>query len=187
MLTPVTTLRVLTSDDWPLWRSLRLEALAEAPDAFGSGLADWQGDGDQEPRWRARLEIPDSHNVVAFLDGTPAGMAGGVPAENAGEVELKSMWVSPSARGRGLGEALLAEVERWARARGATRFVLCVAEGNEAAAALYLRTGFAFTGESDLMLDGVRRELGMAKELDPSAEGAPGRAGAQEHSPTLIA
>ncbi|MFJ1458216.1 GNAT family N-acetyltransferase [Nocardia sp. N2S4-5] len=39
-------MRVLTADNWMLWRELRLQALAEAPQAFGSRLADWQGDGD---------------------------------------------------------------------------------------------------------------------------------------------
>lgn len=73
-------MRVLTPDDWRAWRQLRLAALAEAPDAFGSRLADWQGDGDREERWRARLGIPGSFNVVAVLDGEPAGLASGVPA-----------------------------------------------------------------------------------------------------------
>ncbi|MFD0888199.1 GNAT family N-acetyltransferase, partial [Streptosporangium algeriense] len=67
-------LRVLGADDWPLWRELRLAALAEAPAAFGAKLADWQGEGDREDRWRGRLEIPGSHNVVAVLDGVPAGI-----------------------------------------------------------------------------------------------------------------
>ena len=62
-------LRVLTPDDWRIWRRIRLAALAEAPYAFGSRLADWQGDGDREERWRARLGIPGSFNVVAVLDG----------------------------------------------------------------------------------------------------------------------
>ncbi|WP_433718687.1 hypothetical protein ACQP2Y_30745 [Actinoplanes sp. CA-051413] len=45
---------VLAPDDL-IWRELRLEALREAGYAFGSQLADWQGDGDREERWRARL------------------------------------------------------------------------------------------------------------------------------------
>lgn len=52
---PVIELRVLTPDHWPAWRELRLAALAEAPYAFGSRLADWQGDRDREQRWRDRL------------------------------------------------------------------------------------------------------------------------------------
>jgi GNAT superfamily N-acetyltransferase len=44
----VIELRVLTPDDWPVWRELRLAALAEAPYAFGSRLADWRSQvGDQ--------------------------------------------------------------------------------------------------------------------------------------------
>jgi ribosomal protein S18 acetylase RimI-like enzyme len=41
-----------------------------------------------------------------------------------------------------------------------------VTEGNEAAAALYRRNGFHYTGElGDLMPDGLRREQIMAKRL----------------------
>lgn len=54
---------MLTPDDWPIWRELRLAALAEAPQAFGSRLADWQGEGDREERWRDRLSIPGSCNA----------------------------------------------------------------------------------------------------------------------------
>jgi ribosomal protein S18 acetylase RimI-like enzyme len=170
MLSDVTDLRTLGPEDWRLWRGLRLAALAEAPGAFGSRLADWQGDGDREERWRARLGVAGSHNVVAVLDGEPVGMASGVPGHG-DSVELISMWVAPSARGRGVADALVREVERWARESGARVVRLDVAEDNAAARALYERHGFALTGElGDLMADGVRRERVMAKELP-----APGR------------
>jgi len=43
-------------DDWKLWRELKLAALAEAPYAFGSQLADWAA--APEDRWRERLGVP---------------------------------------------------------------------------------------------------------------------------------
>jgi len=156
-------MRVLTPDDWAIWRELRLAALAESPRAFGTRLADWQGEGDREERWRARLGIPGSVNVVAVQDGRPAGMVSGVPAAG-GAAELISMWVSPPARGRGVGDRLVDAVERWARPAGASVLRLAVAQGNESAVALHWRNGFADTGESgDLMPDGVCREQIMAK------------------------
>jgi len=70
-------LRVVSPDDWQAWRELRLLALEESPDAFGSRLADWQGDGDREERWRDRLtSVP--FNVIAFDGDAPVGMASGV-------------------------------------------------------------------------------------------------------------
>jgi len=163
----VIELRVLTPDDWPIWRDLRLAALAEAPHAFGSRLADWQGDGDRSERWRARLDIPGSYNLVAVIDGRPVGMASGVLTDDRGVVELISMWVHPIARGQGVGDQLVGAVERWAaRHVGAHVVRLAVTEGNEAAAALYRRNGFERTGDlGDLMPDGVRREQIMAKKL----------------------
>ncbi|MFE7559325.1 GNAT family N-acetyltransferase [Kitasatospora sp. NPDC057500] len=157
-------LRELTSDDWPLWRELRLAALAEAPYAFGSALADWQGEGDREERWRSRLEIPGALDLVAFVDGEPAAMATGVPAD--GYVELISMWVGPPARGRGVGARLIDAIERWAAGQGFPALRLAVMPHNAHAIALYGRAGYTDTGEpGDLLPDGVSREVVMAKPL----------------------
>jgi ribosomal protein S18 acetylase RimI-like enzyme len=167
----VIELRVLAPGDWAMWRELRLAALAEAPYAFGSRLADWQGEGDHEQRWRNRLSIPGSHHVVAVLDGQPVGMASGVPTPEDGVVELISMWVSPAARGRGVGDQLVRAVERWARHVRAGVLRLAVAQDNEMATTLYRRNGFSHTGHfGGLMPDGVRREYVMAKALLPSAD-----------------
>ncbi|MFF7128467.1 GNAT family N-acetyltransferase [Streptomyces sp. NPDC008240] len=160
-------LRTLESDDWPLWRELRLAALAEAPYAFGSTLAQWQGSGDREERWRARLSIAGAHDLIALLDGRPVGMASGVPGEGTENVELISMWVNPTARGKGVGDYLIQAVERWAAERGATTLRLSVMPDNRRATALYERHGFTEdTGEpGDLLPDGVGRERVMAKSL----------------------
>ncbi|MEV4821632.1 GNAT family N-acetyltransferase [Micromonospora sp. NPDC049274] len=158
--------RVLSEDDWKMWRELRLAALAEAAYAFGSQLADWQGEGDREERWRGRLAIPGSYNILAMLDGRPAGMASGVPTDQGGVVELISMYVAPVGRGRSVGDHLVRAVEQWARLVGAETLRLAVVEGNKNAWALYQRNGFRDTGElGDLMPDGVRREHTLAKSL----------------------
>lgn len=157
-------LRILEPDDWPLWRELRLEALAEAPQAFGATLAEWQGPGDQEERWRARLSIPGGRDFVVLLDGLAVGMVSGVPGEDSDSVELISMWVRPAARGRGVGDHLIRAVEGWASEQGAKTLRLSVMADNEQATALYERNGFVDTGEvGPLRPDGVTRERVLAK------------------------
>lgn len=133
--------RELSVENWAEWRGLRLAALREDPGAFSSTLADWQGEGDAEPRWRARLRDV-SLNVLADLDGVPAGMVSGHLSERGDKAELLSMWVAPSARGRGVGDALVRAVVRWSEGRGAGELALRVAGGNEHAMALYERHGF---------------------------------------------
>ncbi|GAA1634262.1 GNAT family N-acetyltransferase [Kribbella alba] len=158
-------LRELSPDDWQVWRELRLAALEEAPYAFGSQLSDWVD--AKEKRWRARLGIPGSRNVVAALDGRPVGMASGLHTEEDGVVVLVSMWIAPDGRGRGIGDQLMAAVERWARDTEAHTLKLSVVAGNERAHDLYLRSGFADTDESgDLMPDGIHHEQVMRKHLD---------------------
>ncbi|WP_260615710.1 N-acetyltransferase [Microbispora sp. KK1-11] len=167
----VIELRVLSEDDWQTWREVRLAALAEAPHAFGSTLSEWQGEGDREERWRARLALPGSHNVIAVIGDRPVGMVSGVPAEAADEAELISLWVSPTARGEGVGDRLIREVERWAvMDRAARTLRLSVMPDNGRAIALYERYGFEDTGEpGDLLRDGVGRKQVLAKILKGGA------------------
>ncbi|NSC25407.1 GNAT family N-acetyltransferase [Streptomyces albus subsp. chlorinus] len=163
-------LHVLTPDDWAVWRELRLAALADAPHAFCARVSDWQGDGDREERWRARLGIPGSHNVVATLDGKPVGMVSGVPDPDSGRgVELISLWVDGGARGRGVGDRLVRAVERWARQEHAKVMRLAVTPDNAHAVALYRRNGFREAVRAGDVPQDERGERVMTKEL-----GAPG-------------
>lgn len=158
-------LRTLTPDDWPLWRELRLAALAEAPKAFGATLAEWSGTGDREERWRARLSIPGARDFVVFLDGTPVGMATGLPTDDVGMVELISMWVSPAGRGRGVGDRLIEAVEDWATDHGVTTLRLSVMIDNPNAIALYARHGFARHPGGDSQGRDARERV-LVKHLD---------------------
>jgi GNAT superfamily N-acetyltransferase len=135
------TLKVLTTDDWREWRELRLLALTDAPDAFGSTLAEWQGEHDTEARWRNRLvDVPyNAHAVEADL---PIGQVSGYVTDDPGVVELISMYVRPEARGTGAGVALIDSVREWARSVGAHSVTLGVRSTNAPAIARYERSGF---------------------------------------------
>lgn len=157
------TLRQVTVEDWSTWRDVRVAALADAPYAFNSRLADWENGGEE--RWRARLTLPGAYNVVAVAAGRPVGVVRGVPHKD-GTSELHSMWVSPEVRGQGVGDLLMTAVERWAVGSGATVLELAVFPDNAAAIALYRRHGFRDTDElGGLLRDGVTRELVLAKPL----------------------
>jgi GNAT superfamily N-acetyltransferase len=83
---------------------------------------------------------------MAVAGGSPVGMAAGVAGGSGGERKLVAMWVDPRWRGRDTAARLMGSVVDWARAEGAERVTLWVAQGNETARRLYERWGFRLTG-----------------------------------------
>jgi GNAT superfamily N-acetyltransferase len=138
--------REVTAGDWEAFRDIRLEALRDAPEAFGSTFA--REAAFAEADWQRR--IARGGNFLGYLPEAsatePAGLIGGFQ-EDPETVELVSMYVRPRARGRGLGEALIATVTDWAAARNAKSVHLWVTETNKPARLLYERCGFTLTGE----------------------------------------
>jgi GNAT superfamily N-acetyltransferase len=143
----VITVRRLAPDDWRTWRAVRLEALADAPHAYGSSLAREEALGEAD--WRRYLEPTNGVMVVARLGERVVGAIGGYTAPGADAVMLIAMWVRPGLRGRGVGDALVGEILAWARETGWSRVELRVADGNPAARRLFERHGFAPTGRSE--------------------------------------
>lgn len=139
--------RELGQRDWRLWRQVRLAALADAPDMFGSAYADWV-DAD-EARWRRRLTGLPLH-ATAMSDGQPAGVVSlteGVSTAHPSEWELISMWVAPWARGRGVGDLLVRYAIDWVdRYAPGNALRLSVREHNTHAIELYERHGFRAAG-----------------------------------------
>jgi ribosomal protein S18 acetylase RimI-like enzyme len=141
---------VATPSAWREVRDLRLAALADSPDAFAATLEDEQG--RPEGYWRLRLDQPDHTTfVVTLATGgrpRPVGLAVLGPSPGGGPrvLGLYSVWVAPDARGRGVGDALLAAATSWATGAGADRIVLDVGDHNDRAVAFYARWGFSPTG-----------------------------------------
>jgi GNAT superfamily N-acetyltransferase len=157
--------RETVSGDWQALRDIRLEALRDAPAAFGSTYEREAVGG--EAHWRDR--IARGGTFLAYLPdlgaSDPAGLIGGYQ-ENPVTVELVSMYVRPRARGRGVGEALVAAVIGWARDQNAAEVHLWVTETNAPARALYERCGFALTDEQQpLPSDPSLGEVAMSRTL----------------------
>ncbi len=160
--------RILTHESARL-REIRLKALADAPTAFGSTLAEaqahpgdaWDHQAADEARSATRARFAAEEN------GRWYGMAAGflIP-EQPGTVQLVSMWVDPARRGSGVGTALVEAVVEWARGRSAKRVQLWVTVSNSQAKALYARTGFAETERvQPLPSDPRLQQVLMVREL----------------------
>lgn len=96
------------------------------------------------------LNPPNGLFLVARLDGAPIGCVG-LKRTSKRDAEIKRMWVSPQARGVGLGRRLLDEIECQARVLGIKRLRLDTNSSLTEARALYARCGYReipdFNGE----------------------------------------
>ena len=79
--------------------------------------------------------------VIAFLDGQPVGCGAVRPSGN-GVVEINRIYVNPTMRRRGVGRALLGELERLAALHGNHLIRLETGNRQAAAIALYESCGF---------------------------------------------
>jgi ribosomal protein S18 acetylase RimI-like enzyme len=162
-------IRRICADEALELRNLRLRALADAPEAFNSTLANMQAQPESFWRKRARAASFGGEQClfIAIEAGYWLGLAGGVfEPERPNTAEIISVWVDPLARRRGLARRLIEAVSAWARENGATRLELSVTETNEAAIALYRGTGFEHTGKTQpLRSHPWLRLIEMAKEL----------------------
>ena len=89
----------------------------------------------------AELTLPAGLLLMATLHTEPVG-CGGLKLHGAEPAEIKRMWVSPEARGLGLGRRLLTELEREAIAHGAPAVRLETNRNLTEAIALYRAAGY---------------------------------------------
>ena len=166
--------RRMRADEWPQLRALRLEALADAPLAFGSTLE--RESAYTEERWRAEAASAAASDGVAGYVAVTAdrwvAMARGYvdddeSADGRPLVWLFGVYVTPAWRGRGLAGAVSEEVVRWARSIGAAEVRLHVAEWNDAARRTYDSLRFVPTGATTTLPHDARvAEVEMRLRLD---------------------
>lgn len=159
-------LRRAVLGDEPILRALRLQALSEAPDAFGS-TRDRELARTTED-WRRWL----SPGATFILDG-PGGanglVAGQPDAADPTAVHLMAMWVHPALRGAGAADELVAAVIAWAASEDAKTVRLDVFQGNTHAREFYERLGFRETGRTTVHERDGRIEVRMERPVDQPA------------------
>ena len=83
-----------------------------------------------------------SERAVACIAVRPLAASAILPGDPTPACEIKRMWVAPSARGMGLGHALMREAVAFARAAGYALIKLDTSADMAAAQSCYLRAGF---------------------------------------------
>jgi len=147
---PVAEVQRIQEVEWRVLREVRLRALADSPDAFGSTLeresafsdADWQ-------EWARDATSGQAESCyLGWSEGEPVGIVGAYVEDGCDHVHLIAMWVTPEARRSGVGHALLDAVMTWAAEIGALAVRLDVADDNAEARQLYETSGFSPTGRA---------------------------------------
>ncbi len=134
--------------DEEVLRAVRLQALSDAPRAFGSTyerelartMEDWR-------RW-----LDPGVTFLLEADGKACGMVASLrDAQDSSVVHLMAMWVHPDHRGTGAADALVSSVKAWAAEVGATQVRLNVVEGNGRARRFYECAGFRATSRQGVL------------------------------------
>ena len=141
-------IRSLTSKDAAAFQALRLRSLRESPEAFGSSYDEEVSRPLSAVGERLDPALAPHARVVfgAFADGNMIGVIGCVQESRMKSRHKAVVWgtyVTPEARGQGVGRALLdrvvAETRTWPNVE---RLVLSAVERAHAARALYTSAGF---------------------------------------------
>jgi ribosomal protein S18 acetylase RimI-like enzyme len=159
------TLQRAELGDEPILREIRLQALREAPDAFGSTYenevarttADWR-------RW-----MSPGVTFILYEPARACGMVAGLCDEtDPAVVHLMAMWVHPQFRGSGGADELVAAVVAWAESAGAKLVRLKVIQGNDRARHFYERMGFCPTGQEKIRERDGLIEVQMERRTESS-------------------
>ena len=154
------TVRTLGVDDWEQYRSVRLTALLDSPDAFVATHDEESAEGEEF--WRARMVR--STRLLAERAGEPVGIASVGPAEadQPDTAQLFGLWVHPLARGTGVATALVRAGAQSAAEAGNRQLHYWVGTDNGRAVAFASGFGFRPTAE--------RRPMRVVSEDDGEEE-----------------
>lgn len=155
------SIRALDEGEWETYRSVRLAALKESPEAFVATYADESRQDEQF--WRDRMQR--ASRLLAERDGEPEGIVGVRQYSEDPEIgEIFGLWVRPESRGSGVARRLVEASAAQAKSDGRTQVYYWVGTENGRAVAFASSFGFRPTSR--------RRPMRMANEVDGEQEAA---------------
>jgi ribosomal protein S18 acetylase RimI-like enzyme len=138
--------RILQGDDAADFLAVRLRALREHPEAFGSSLEEEENTSVEQTAEFLGKSLPHNPIFGAFIYDKLVGIINlnrSSRVKTRHRASIGAMYVTPGARQQKLGRALLDAAIEYARSLdGLEDVILAVTVGNEAARALYVSAGF---------------------------------------------
>jgi ribosomal protein S18 acetylase RimI-like enzyme/2-polyprenyl-3-methyl-5-hydroxy-6-metoxy-1,4-benzoquinol methylase len=137
-------IRILTQEDWQQWKLLRLEALKNAPESFGSSY-------EEEVNWTDldfQTALTKSDIFGIFVDNSLVSCAGFYSLNSAKTKHCGVIWgmyTRPECRGQGIASSLIQAIINHAKSRVNQLHLTCVTS-NLGAVAFYQKQGFKIYG-----------------------------------------
>ena len=143
----------ITPSQWPLLKSLRCQALADAPYAFSTTLEEAQRRPDDEWISSASKMATDEHTAtfIAYHDDEPCGMMSCYTTGEHNETgNIVSAWVAPEVRRLKVTLQLFEATRQWAKESKTQVLHAWVAERNIPARRFWESRGFQYTEQSEI-------------------------------------
>jgi ribosomal protein S18 acetylase RimI-like enzyme len=138
-----TVVRVLTEYDWGVYRTLRLAALQESPEAFVDSYAEEVG--CSKKWWRSRMRR--ASRLLAEYGGVPRGIASCAIDDDPAIAEVFGLWVDPATRQVGVAWSLMEAATHLATTQ--SRNYLYYWVGTENIRAIAFASNFGFRPSPD--------------------------------------
>ena len=139
------SVRRLGKGEGKLYRSIRLEALRESPEAFSSSYEAALGRDMESWAYQVDAAAEGGDRAIFIVQADePVGLVALYrDPENPSQGDLVQMWIAPSERGGGIAEVLLNHLFEWAAGYSYETLRAEVTDGNQRALRFYQRCGFA--------------------------------------------
>jgi len=141
-------IKVLTEHDAEIYRTIRLNALLNSPESFGSSYEE-ELEFPLE-RFLQRISKPNSNTYGAFSEGQLIGICNLVfqPRKKMNHrADIYSMYVEPDFRNKGIGKRLIQQAIKTAQQSDRIEQIyLTVVSSNKVAKSLYISFGFKSYG-----------------------------------------